>query len=51
MSEGYEIHVVPTKDGKTAKGVFLPNRKTEKKTPLFISSGPEHVPDHAAGAS
>lgn len=30
MAKGYEIHVVPMKDGKTAKDVFLPNRKTEK---------------------
>jgi hypothetical protein len=30
MAKGYEIHVVPRKDGKTAKDVFLPNRKTEK---------------------
>jgi hypothetical protein len=32
MAKGYEIHVVPTKDGKTAKDVFLPNRKTGKGT-------------------
>jgi len=32
MAKGYEIHIVPTKDGKTAKDVYLPNRKTEKKT-------------------
>jgi hypothetical protein len=32
MEKGYEIKVVATKDGKTAKDVYLPNRKTEKKT-------------------
>jgi hypothetical protein len=32
MAKGYEIHVMPAKDGKTAKDVYLPNRKTEKKT-------------------
>src|SRR5262249_21159440 len=31
MSKGYEIKVVAAKDGKTAKEVFLPNRKTETK--------------------
>jgi hypothetical protein len=30
MEKGYEIKVVATKDGKTAKDVYLPNRKTEK---------------------
>jgi hypothetical protein len=32
MEKGYEIKVVPTKDGKNAKDVYLPNRKTEKKS-------------------
>jgi hypothetical protein len=27
MAKGYEIKVMPTKDGKSAKDVFLPNRK------------------------
>jgi hypothetical protein len=31
MAKGYEIKVVATKDGKTAKDVYLPNRKSEKK--------------------
>ena len=31
MEKGYEIKVVATKDGKTAKDVFLPNRKAETK--------------------
>lgn len=31
MAVGYQIRVVPTADGKTAKDVYLPNRKTEKK--------------------
>ncbi len=31
MEIGYEIHVVPTKDGKAAKDVYPPNRKTEDK--------------------
>jgi hypothetical protein len=31
MEKGYEIKVMPRKDGKTAKDVFLPVRKTEKK--------------------
>ena len=31
MAKGYEIKVVPTKDGKIAKDVYLPNRKTEEK--------------------
>ena len=31
MEKGYEIKVVAAKDGKTAKDVYLPNRKTEKK--------------------
>lgn len=30
MAAGYEIHVVAMKDGKTAKDVFLPVRKSEK---------------------
>jgi hypothetical protein len=30
MAVGYEIKVVPTKDGKTAKDVFLPERKPAK---------------------
>lgn len=30
MEKGYAIKVVAAKDGKTAKGVYLPNRKTEK---------------------
>jgi hypothetical protein len=30
MSAGYEIKVVATKDGKTAKDVYLPVRKAEK---------------------
>lgn len=31
MAAGYEIRVVPTKDGKTAKDVYLPNRKPDTK--------------------
>jgi hypothetical protein len=31
MEKGYEIKVVAAKDGKTAKDVYLPNRKSEKK--------------------
>ena len=31
MEKGYEIKVVATKDGKTAKDVYLPNRKAETK--------------------
>jgi hypothetical protein len=31
MAAGYEIKVVPTKDGKTAKDVYLPVRKSDKK--------------------
>jgi hypothetical protein len=31
MAVGYEIKVVPAKDGKTAKDVYLPVRKTDKK--------------------
>lgn len=27
MEPGYSIKVVPAKDGKTAKDVYLPNRK------------------------
>jgi hypothetical protein len=27
MAPGYDIKVTPTKDGKTAKDVYLPNRK------------------------
>lgn len=30
MEKGYEIKVVAAKDGKIAKNVYLPNRKTEK---------------------
>jgi len=30
MDKGYEIKVVATKDGKTAKDVFFPNRKSTK---------------------
>jgi hypothetical protein len=30
MAPGYEIKVMPRKDGKTAKDVFLPDRKAEK---------------------
>jgi hypothetical protein len=30
MAPGYEIKVMPRKDGKTAKDVFLPERKTAK---------------------
>ena len=30
MAKGYEIKVVPAKDGKTAKDVYLPARKSEK---------------------
>jgi hypothetical protein len=30
MAPGYEIKVVPTKDGKTAKDVYLPVRKSDK---------------------
>ena len=30
MAKGYEIKVVPAKDGKTAKDVYLPKRKSEK---------------------
>ena len=32
MDAGYEIKVQPSKDGKTAKNVYLPNRKAEKDT-------------------
>jgi hypothetical protein len=31
MEAGYEIHVVATANGKTAKDVYLPTRKTDKK--------------------
>ncbi len=31
MDKGFEIKVVAAKDGKTAKDVYLPNRKAEKK--------------------
>jgi hypothetical protein len=31
MAVGYEIHVMPTKDGKTAKDVYLPMRKSDDK--------------------
>src|SRR4051794_9234858 len=31
MAVGYEIRVVPAKDGKTAKGVYLPVRKEDAK--------------------
>ena len=31
MAKGYEIKVVAAKDGKKAKDVYLPNRKTEDK--------------------
>ena len=31
MAVGYQIRVLPTKDGKTAKDVYLPVRKAEKK--------------------
>ena len=31
MEKGYEIKVTPRKDGKTAKDVFLPNKKSEEK--------------------
>ena len=31
MAKGYEIKVVPAKDAKFAKDVYLPNRKTEEK--------------------
>ena len=31
MAKGYEVKVVPGKDGKSAKEVHLPNRKAEKK--------------------
>src|SRR4051812_23349643 len=31
MVKGAEIQVTPTKDGKSAKDVYLPVRKTEKK--------------------
>jgi hypothetical protein len=31
MAAGYEIKVVATKDGKTAKDVYLPNRKEKDK--------------------
>ena len=30
MAKGYEIKVVPAKDAKIAKNVYLPNRKSEK---------------------
>ena len=30
MAPGYEIKVVPTKDGKTAKDAYLPVRKADK---------------------
>ena len=30
MAPGYEIRVVPAKDGKTAKDVYLPVRKSDK---------------------
>jgi hypothetical protein len=30
MAPGYEIKVMPRKDGKTAKDVFLPERKSSK---------------------
>jgi hypothetical protein len=30
MAPGYEIKVAASKDGKTAKKVYLPNRKSEK---------------------
>jgi hypothetical protein len=30
MAPGYEIKVMPRKDGKTAKDVFLPDRKSTK---------------------
>jgi hypothetical protein len=30
MAPGYEIKVMPRKDGKTAKDVFLPERKSAK---------------------
>ena len=32
MEKGYEIKVVATKDGKIAKDVYLPNRKSEPKS-------------------
>jgi hypothetical protein len=31
MAKGYEIRVMPRKDGMTAKDVFLPNRKSDDK--------------------
>jgi hypothetical protein len=31
MAPGYEIHVVPAKDGKIAKDVYLPVRKEDTK--------------------
>lgn len=31
MEPGYEIRVVAAPDGKTAKDVYLPNRKSDKK--------------------
>jgi hypothetical protein len=31
MTPGYEVKVVAAKDGKTAKDVYLPNRKTDDK--------------------
>ena len=31
MEKGYEIHVVPSKDGKLATQVHLPNRKSDKE--------------------
>jgi hypothetical protein len=31
MATGYEVRVVPAKDGKAAKDVYLPNRKQDPK--------------------